>query len=59
MASPFFRNPFHTQLSHLDHTPVLCHDTSSGKQRCVALALNDLPWAMRDVRTSRTLPNKH
>ena len=59
MPSPFFRNHFHPQLVHLDHTPALCYDTFSGKQRCVALAPNDLPWAMQDVMTSWTLPNTH
>ena len=59
MPSPFFQNHFHPQLGHLDHKPTQCYDTSLVKQRCVALAPNDLPWAMQDVMTSWTLPNTY
>ena len=59
MLSPFFQNHFHPQLGHLDHKLTQCYDTSSGKQRCVALGPNDLPWAIQDVMTSWTLPNTH
>ena len=52
MPNPFFQNHFHPQLGHLDHEPTLCYDTSSGNQRCVALAPNNLPWVMLDVMTS-------
>ena len=59
MSSPFFRNHFHPQLGHFDHKPTQSCDTSSGKQRRVALALNDIPRVMPDVMTSWTLPDTH
>ena len=59
MPSPFTQNHFYPQQGHMDHELTQCYDTSSGKQRYVALAPNDLPWVIQDVMTSWTLPNTH
>ena len=47
MPNPFSGNHFHPQQGHLDHKLTQCYDTSSGKQRYVELAPNDLLWVMQ------------
>ena len=56
-AQSLLSKSFPSTTRSLGYKPTLCYDTSSGKQRWVALAPNDLPWVMPDVMTSWTLQN--